>query len=1046
MRFRLPSFRYRCPWQQGLALLCMLCLAAAPLRAQYSTLRFQHLTAKDGLASPTVDCLTQDFKGFLWICTPNGLYRYDGYQMKPYLRSENDPRTLSDNHIRSIFVDQEGILWIGTNVGGLNRFDPVTESFTSFQHDPADPHSLSHNTVKAIHQDQQGRIWIGTEDGLNQMVYAEEEVLTSGASTSKDSPDRSQIQFVRYQHDQADPYSISNSNVTALYGDRTGSLWVGTYGGGLNKFDPRTRQFTSYEYRPDNPNSLVDNRVLEVYEDTKGLLWVSSWGGLSLFDRVLERFTHYRHAEGDPTSLSDNLTIHIFEDNAGILWLSTYRGLSRFDSQTGTFTNFLHDPRDPQSLSNNHVTYVFQDRSRVYWVATASGGLNRFTLKKNYTHFTHDTADPFSLSDTYVRTIYEDHAGALWIGTNNGFDLWDPARHRFIHYTVTPQDSDNFSSNLVESFYEDRSGNLWLGTYNGLFMLDSNKVVQDHYTHQRDNPNSLNDDRVAALLEDQEGFLWIGTRGGPNKLEPTTRTFARYQLGDDAGQDNFVRVIYEDRSKRIWLGTRQGLLVYDAATDAFTRQLGDSINVASLSDTYITSIYQDEQGLFWLGTFSNGVKLYDPATSRVKTFDAENGLPSNAVLALVGKASDLWIVTSFGLGRFDTATQQAVRYDFDGIVEGVDLTMHLNATGELYIGGQNGLLIFHPDSLTTPQISPPLAITAINVMNEPAQLDTSVTYTRRLQLRYNQNFLSFEFAALDFDDPSNNRYMYKLEGLDRNWVNAGNRNYVNYSNLQPQAYTFRVKGSSSHGIWNEEGLSLRIIITPPWWRTWWFYTLVSLTVLGLVTAAYRYRVAKLLEMERMRMRIASDLHDDLSGKLSSIAFMTDKVLRRVTLQEAEARRLRQVSDTARHMVNELRDIVWFITPKYDKLDNVITKMQNVTATMLDGLDYTFRIPEDDLSDGLDMAFRRHFLLCYKEMLHNVVRHAHATHVDIRLARQDGTLILTISDDGVGFDPSSASLGSGRDTLDWRAAEMKGYITIDSRPGQGTTVALTVRIT
>jgi len=340
---------------------------------------------------------------------------------------------------------------------------------------------------------------------------------------------------------------------------------------------------------------------------------------------------------------------------------------------------------------------------------------------------------------------------------------------------------------------------------------------------------------------------------------------------------------------------------------------------------------------------------------------------------------------------------------------------------------------------------PPVVLTRIQTSNR----DTTVTINPfgldHLTLSYREYTFSFAFAALNYTNPLQNQYAYQLEGFDNAWMGVDTRRSVQYTNIPPGDYTFRVKASNNDGLWNEEGVALRLTITPPFWQTWWFRLLVVAFVVGVLTVAYRYRVARLLEMERMRLRIASDLHDDIGSKLSSIALMSEMVGKHAHLAPREAQRLAKVSDVAREMVGALRDIVWLVSPDHDRTDDLIERMRDVSGQMLDGLACTFASTANGLPEALPMALRRNIFLIYREALHNIARHAQASEVMIRLNVHKSRLVLTITDNGVGFDATAAHHGHGLKNMRTRAGQIDGDLEITSDPGRGTTLTLTVPV-
>ena len=1027
--------------------------------AQANTSGFQRFGVEEGLEDHSIFTTFQDRTGFLWVGTQGTLYRYDGHVFRAF--KPDSTTTLTDGFIYSINEDHAGNLWFGTRSGGLNKYDPRTERFHAYRHDSTDATTLSDDGVRAIHIDPTGRLWAGTRQGtldafdpeterFTHFTFPEERgdpqksrdiftiyeppsepgVLWIGRADGLYRFDMATQNITPYRNDPNDPSSLSDNTVFALFEDRNGTLWVGTRQGGLNRFDRQTESFTAYRSSKE-PFSLSHDYITAIAPNLDHTFWVGTYGGgLNKFDPQTGRFTQYTHTFNAPRSLSHNSVVSLLLDRTGQLWVGTDVGLNKLNPAQEQFAFYGYEPGNPKSLSDAEVLCLLEDGPYV-WIGTQNGGLNR--LDRRNGAFRHYINEADSLH-TEINIMFADHAGRLWVGSDdNHLYQFDRDRQRLRrHLSLNGTTQENTDIGRLQAIYESPGapGTLWLGTsHAGLYRYDTRTGSVDPYYYQSEKATSLSHNAISQTYEDHTGVFWIATMGG-------------------------------------------GVNTFDADTESFAHFKHNAQNPATLSSNDVTAIAEDRQGHLWFGTFDHGLNKYDRATGRFTRYNQESGFPFSHIGGiLLDDGGLLWLTSSRGLFMFDSISETYAKYGLASGFQGNlfrDRALFKGSNGQVYAGGINGFNIFHPDSLNKDYTPSATVLTNLLVNDQPIPLDSSITIMQNVKLDYDQNFLFFEFATLDFTAPSINQYRYILENEDNGWFLSGNRSFARYPNLTHGQYVFRVQGANSQGIWNEAGAALSITITPPWWRRWWFYTLVIMAVLGLITGAYRYRVAKLLEIEQvenqkrlelaqmrhqnelateqMRMRIASDLHDELGGKLSGIAMLTDHVHHRATLAAAEEQRLRQVSDTARRMVDELRNIVWFITPEYDKLDNVVTKMQNVTATLLGEINHSFQYPEEGLGGSLDMEFRRHFLLCYQEILHNIVRHARASHVEVRLAGEPGRLLLSVADDGVGFDPAMVTQGNGLKNLRQRAARMQGAVHIESRPGEGTTLTLIAKTT
>lgn len=832
-----------CSWFFTVLLLFIL---TAPIAAQEpDNVRFEHLTTMDGLSDNYVAGVLQDRQGFIWFATSFGLNKYDGTAFTVYTHDPDDPHSISDNLGWHINEDHAGILWAGNWGGGLSRFDPAQGIFVNYRHAPDAPDSLSSDFVWSTYEDKNKNLWVATGGGLN-LFHPE-----TGT-------------FTRYLHDPDDPDSISSNSVTITVEDGHGTLWIGTYGGGLNKFDPETETFSHYRY-DEKRNSISSDSILTMHPDCQGMLWLGMGeSGLSKFDPVTEQFTHYQHNPDDPDSLSSNRVSSIYEDKQGILWLGTYGGgLNRFDPLSETFVSYRNDERDPYSLSDDMVYFIYADDTETLWIGTGNGVSKYDPGSERFPHYYHNPKNPHSLSDNQVTSLYQDERGNLWAGTSGGgLNKFSPARDRVTHYRHDESDSHSLTSNSVYIIQADTDGSLWLGILGGgLDKFDpENGVVVRHYAHTPNDPQSLSCDGIRGMDTDSQGRVWIGTSGGGlDMFDPEDETFTHY-LHDPNNPNslavNWLHVVYVDSHGQVWAGGEGGgLSRFDPETKCFTNYHADP---AGLSNDTIWTIYEDHSGIFWIGT-NGGLNRFDPTSRQFKVYRQKDGLAGDSVSAILeDNQGKLWISTNNGLSRFDTETERFRNYDaLDGLQGNRFLwkSAYKGSDGELFFGGVNGFNAFHPDTLTDNPYIPPVVLTGFQLFNQPVRsgpdspLKQHINLAREIILSYEQSVFSFEFAALSYRAPRKNRYAYKMEGFDRDWVHTDKR-FVTYTNLDPGEYIFRVRASNNDGLWNEEGAAITITITPPWWETFWFRGLVIAVILGSAFTGYRWRVRSIEQRNR----------------------------------------------------------------------------------------------------------------------------------------------------------------------------------------------------
>ncbi|HEX9903318.1 MAG TPA: two-component regulator propeller domain-containing protein [Acidobacteriota bacterium] len=798
---------------------------ASSLTAQEDIFQVRRLSVQEGLSQSAVNCILQDNKGFLWIGTQDGLNRFDGNSFTIYTYDPDDPGSLSDGNILALHEDRGGNIWIGTLAGGLSRLDKNTKKITGYRHGRGNPQSLANDRVTAIVEDRLGNLWIGTYGG------------------GLDRFEPGSNVFTHYRNDLRNPKSLANDRVNCLLLDRSGLLWVGTFDG-LDRFDPSTGEFIHFRNDRRASGSLTDNQVVTLCEDRSGNLWVGTEnGGLNQYVRGQGRFISLGNSPQHPLDFSSYNIRAIFEDSRGLIWIGTRRGgLILLNPETQKITRHRYNSKDPSSLSTDDIRFFYEDRTGIIWIGTFGGGLCCYNpTKKGFVHYTHKEDDPQSLAGYAVRTIYEDSLGKVWIGTFNGLNRFDPKTKRFDLYQNDPGNPQSLSSNLVYCLGEDQQGAIWVGTQGGgLNRLDPRTSLWTRFLHNPKNPGSLSDDIVNVVFIDKGGELWVGTQLGLGRFDRSKNSFSHYRNdpNDPASlSDNDVRAIYEDRSGRMWIGTRNaGLNAFDRSTGKFRRYQRDLDNPQGLGSNCIFCIQEDRWGIIWIGTRSGGLNRFDPAAETFTRFTVKQGLPNNVVYGILeDDQGNLWLSTNQGLACFNPKTQKFKKYDVGDGLQNSEFNFGAyfkTKNGEMLFGGINGLDIFHPAGLEDNPHIPPVVLTDFQIFNRSVPvgqgqsgrpiLKKCITESEAITLSYKENVFSFEFAALDFAMPDRNEYAYMMAGFEKDWNYVGNRHFVTYTNLPPGRYVFRAKGSNNDGIWNEEGVSLKISISPPFTQTIWF--------------------------------------------------------------------------------------------------------------------------------------------------------------------------------------------------------------------------------
>jgi ligand-binding sensor domain-containing protein/signal transduction histidine kinase len=1050
-----------------------------------SSMKFKHFTSETGAPQSPVNTIFQDNTGFIWLGSTDGLFIYDGYEFTSYQNDPRDPHSLSDNWIRAIFQDDKGHYWIGTKAG-LNKLviirDEITgetkEGFYCFINDPQDSFSISSNDIRTIFQDSEKNIWVGTSSGLNLIISEKRE---SG---------KNKLKFKRFINNPLNPFSLSHNNISCFTEDKDGYIYVGTMGGGINVFNSNKEVIKIFKNDPANSLSLRSNYIVTLYFDSNDRLLAGTYGGgLSMYDKNKNGFIHFVNDPSNYQSLSDDKVYSILEDEDGIFWVATFgKGISRFNSQKGIFENFKNDLHNQNSLNNYFVRKILLDNSRLLWIGT-NNGLSVVDLKPaKFFHLYNDKSQKPVISDNYILSVIKDKNEIIWLGTNKGLDRIDREKGIIKSYKIdhnNPKSGEGF----IYSLCEDKTGNIWLGTFGGgiyKFSPGNGKLVQ--YRHNPDDVNSLIDNRVTRSLFLDSGDLLVGTVTGISRFNPETGKSRRYIVSEEdsamlAGK--WVQVIMKDSDNDIWIGTTTGLFYLNQETGRCKKIPDDKKNINSLSDDRINSLFEDKTGKIWIGT-DNGLNRYDKETGRNTTFFRKDGLPNNIITNVTGDDSGvLWITTSRGLTFYNPEINQFRNFDPDDGLQGYEFNsgaFFKANDDEIFIGGTNGLNWFSPSKLKDNPFKPEIAFTSFKKYDKVIETAVKLSLLEKIELSFNDSYFSFEFTSLDFTNPRKNNFAYKLEGFDDEWIYNNNRRFANYTNISPGKYIFRVKASNNDNVWNEEGISLLVIIHPPFYRTIGAYIVYIFIFVFALAALRRYELnkrkkkeeenlrkereaAKIKEMQlraeaseykaqviekekeiekaQMRNRIASDLHDEIGSNLSSITILSELAKKKRADNGELIRHMDEINLAAKASSESIRDIVWLINPDSDQLKNLISKMKETANFMLEGIKYEIETSEFDPDEKINPDIRRNVYLIYKEILNNIIRHSMARYVKLGFRKDNGNLIIYVEDDGIGFDINFVKAGNGLRNLNYRAAEIKGKLTIDSQKGSGTKIVLVI---
>lgn len=948
----------------------------------------------------------------MWLATKTGLYRYNGYDMVHYKYDPLDPNSIPSDILETITVDTAGNIWVGSLGFGLFRLDPMTQKFTRFRHAADDKNSLSADWISAVFSDSKGNIWVGTGNGLDRFDP------TTGS-------------FIHYVWDTADNRSLSANEVVSIYEDRQGVLWIGTgsvYGenklnpavGGLNRMDHISGKFTRFVHDPADPATLINNKVRAIHEARDGTFWVGTAGdGVHTMNRKTGKFQ--RHTSGGPapdlsrppqTGDAFSMISFITDDVKGGVWIGTTdNGLKYYDPNTRRIVH-LHPGGDGEvSYGGENPWTAFSSADGVLWISTLFGNL--------YTYNPMQVKVPFvSLGIGEINGFYEDKDGSLWIASGEaGLLHFDPSRKLIGKYVHDPRDPSSFRTNRLLGITADKDGDFWIGTLGyGIEKFSPRTGKVTHYYRQPNNESSLSNDTVIRVHEDEAGNIWAGTFRGLNLLNQKNGTFKRYIFfpGDTAsfGQ-NLVSSIMHDNENKCWVGSfvGGGAHILDPATG--TRK-------DYLKGISVAKILQDASGKLWVGALE-GLFYYDERSDSFIRFNDPLGLTQIVDIRSLIEDRDhnLWVSTTNNIKRIDKKREVVTSY---GSHFGVndDLTYGLaysGNSGKLYFPGMSGYYEINPANFNNESRPPKIILSNFRLSNHPVAagqdglLPRDISVTERIVLNYDQNIFSFDFAAIDFVDPSANRHLFMLENYDRSWNVSGFERRAIYFNVPPGSYVFRVRAVNAYGKWSEKAINVEIV--PAWWSRWWFRILVIVAVVAIIYFLIKWRLLekyrlqmerseKERELSRLQHRASQlEMHALRAQMNPHFLFNSLNSINRFILQNNSEQASGYLTKFSRLMRLILQNSQYELIPLENELDALKLYLELEAVRFDHHFSYAVKVDED-----LDVGALKVPPLIIQPYAENAIWHGlmhkeEPGNLLIELKEEQNYLVCTITDDGIG---------------------------------------------
>ena len=804
-------------------------------------IQFDHYAVKDGISQSEILCIFQDSERYMWIGTQNGLNKFDGYSFENYFFDPSDTSMISNSWIFDITEDVNGFLWIGTK-GGLNKFDKKTGVFTLV------------STKDGNSADNTKFIYGVTSDSSNIYVNQQSTLSILNFNTGSLKSYTNSFGYERALYDAGFP----------IIKDSSGLIWMGSING-LSSFDLQNEEFNNYAYSRSDPGTISDNHITALLEDNRGNILIGTGNGLNIYNTKSKKISRYYQDNSLPGSLSHNFIRSITQDHAGAIWIGTDGGgLNKmtYSDPAGSadFIHFRHGLDKINSISHDIVHSLCEDSSNNLWIGTVAG-IDKTDLKRKSirTYMKSDNLNSIDLLDNVIASVYQDREGKLWIGNwGKGLNILDRGINEVIHYTSELAGRMHIPQNHVHVIFEDSKSRIWLGTRNGVSIFNKNRnlfiPVQDYFNAP--DFNFFNNNRVYCIIEDSYDKIWIGTGNGIIILNTEIKTSTLIQAGNETAlaiTSNLVYSLLEDKDKNIWIATSNGLNRYDPTENRIRYYVNNPDSSNTLCDNYVISLCEDKSGDIWIGT-STGINRFDKADSLFLHYTVKDGLPSNIIYDIIKDGNEnLWFSTGNGLAMKNPDEHALETF----LVEDKFLGKEFNlkavfkaADGEMFFGGIDGLVSFYPDSLTDNNYIPPIRITSLEKETNGKKQKIN-PYSDRISLSYEEYSFTIEFSALDFTNPAKNRYSYQMQGISDNWIEIGTRRFVQFTKLPPGEYTFNVKGTNNDGVWNNEGASINIHISPPWWRSKYAYIFYIVFIIAIIIIVIKTREKNLIREKKI---------------------------------------------------------------------------------------------------------------------------------------------------------------------------------------------------
>ncbi len=1021
---------------------CVLLLVVVSANAQQFSTRFRKIEQVINAHHNNLFTILKDSEGYLWFSTENGLARYDASNIIRYtgkaLFSETKERPVA----RIVFEDSIQNIFTITSHGKLLQYDRVKDRFYHVN----DSTTQLGKSARSVVKEGPKKYWVAhLGEGLALMDLTNQTIKW-------------------YKHDPANQRSLRDNFVTALVRDKHGMLWVATTSG-LFRFNKKSDDFDFVDLTNKNEHDTYRYRVIRslAYDSVGDRLFIGTYGGLHVLNIQENTQEHLFHHPENTNSLSVNSIFTVVYDNRhNGLWICTYGGgLNYYNLATRTFQRWYHDPADHESIGSDNIPGIYLDREGLLWVVTAEAGLYMLNTKPEmFNWIMHHARNPHSISQGLPRAVYAENDSIIWIGFNgtglNRMNIKTGYTTRYLH---DPSQHRSLAHNAVIAIDGDKHGRVWVGLEGGgVAIYDYQKKSFEHLRHQPGKVGIQNDATSGLLVDDD--WVWIASFRSPLTVYTmSTRAFKHFNVDSlwklGISFHSVKRIRKFDNT--IWFETTQGTVVFDKQTQTFQKLLRGDEQIYTIFVNSGSEAFNDVPRQAQLLLSGNQVHVaeyqYGDSLRTRLLYDGSHH-PYQFIDLVMDRNKVLWIATEGNLVSFNTITQQERIFNTTHGLEVIGMYMGFatDKQGRIYIKSSKGLVWFEPLTLSVKEEDRfNIKFTTLKIFNQEVMVDPGsikqksrlsqqIAYTRHFQLNPAENFFSLAFTALFFENPSRVNYRYRLIGFSNDWVDIGSTNFASFTNLNPGRYTLEVMATTNPLQWRANRASINFVVLPPFWQTWWFLSAVAAGALALLFFFHQFRIKQKLHVERLRTKIASDLHDEVGSSLTRISIYADMLSSGADDGERNPY-LENIRNISREVVSTMSDIVWSIDNRSDTLGDLVLRMKDFALQFLtpNNIDVKFSIQNLDEKIVLSPQLKQNLYLIYKESLHNVVKHAEAHQVLVEIQNTTSEFSLIIADDGKGYDIHTVSQGNGLRSMQRRAKDI--HATISMEHAQGTAMIL-----